>query len=140
MLSQLAVSTNNTSREIFAEAFCVSLPAQRLFATTALATAGIQPPEHLVTADQCTYGKPHPEPYEKAAALLGKSTKKSVVFEDAPAGIQAGLAAGSTVIAVCTSHTREQLKDVGAQFIVENLERVHVEWIDNKQIRIRIDQ
>lgn len=44
-----------------------------------------------------------------------------IVVEDAPSGIRAGVAAGSRVLAVCTSHTRAQLEGHGATWIVDDL-------------------
>lgn len=46
-----------------------------------------------------------------------------VVVEDAPSGILAGRAAGCKVIAVCTSHTRQQLLDSKPDYIVRDLTR-----------------
>jgi beta-phosphoglucomutase len=54
-------------------------------------------------------GKPHPEIYLRCAQELAVEPKNCVVFEDALAGIQAGLAAGCTVIGVSTSHTAQEL-------------------------------
>jgi beta-phosphoglucomutase-like phosphatase (HAD superfamily) len=44
-----------------------------------------------------------------------------VVVEDAPAGIRSGLAAGCRVLAVCTSHSRSSLENLGATWIVSDL-------------------
>lgn len=112
--------------------------ASRAFASEALATAGINPPTALLTADDCSNGKPHPEPYQKGAALLNTAPSRCIVIEDAPAGIASGLAAGAVTIAVCTSHTRKQLENTGATHIVDNLEQVHVEW-DGNQMNVLID-
>lgn len=113
-------------------AICTS--ASRIFATTALSTAGITPPTHLLTADDCTHGKPDPEPYLKGAALLGVDIKNCLVIEDAPAGIRSGVAAGAKVMAVCTSHSREQVEGLGASFVVERLSEVGVEWREGRMV------
>jgi beta-phosphoglucomutase-like phosphatase (HAD superfamily) len=52
-----------------------------------------------------------------------------VVFEDAPAGVEAGKAAGFTVIALHTTHTLKQLKEAGADFIVQDMRSVSL-WCD----------
>ncbi|HVB43504.1 MAG TPA: HAD family phosphatase [Streptosporangiaceae bacterium] len=44
--------------------------------------------------------KPHPEPYQRAAALLGADPRRCVAFEDSPTGIAAAVAAGCVTIAV----------------------------------------
>jgi sugar-phosphatase len=62
--------------------------------------AGIPLPPKVVTADDVTAGKPDPEPYLTGAAVLGADPRRSVVFEDASPGGEAGRAAGATVIAV----------------------------------------
>jgi beta-phosphoglucomutase-like phosphatase (HAD superfamily) len=87
---------------------------------------GIVPPKVTITADdkRLKAGKPAPDPFLLAARELGFSASKCVVFEDSPSGIRAGLASGATVIAVCTSHERKKIEDIGAHFVVENMESV----------------
>jgi mannitol-1-/sugar-/sorbitol-6-phosphatase len=65
-----------------------------------MGAAGLPMPGTAVTADLVTHGKPHPEGYLRAAELLGVEPADAVVFEDAPAGIAAGLAAGIRTVAV----------------------------------------
>jgi HAD superfamily hydrolase (TIGR01509 family) len=74
-----------------------------------LAAAGLPEPAVLVTADQVEHGKPAPDPYLLAAERLGVDPAACVVFEDAPAGIESGRAAGMTVWAVTTTHERDEL-------------------------------
>lgn len=62
--------------------------------------AGIPIPQQVITADHVTAGKPHPEPYLEAAALLGVEPSRAIVFEDSSAGGEAARAAGATVVAV----------------------------------------
>ena len=69
-----------------------------------LAAAGLPEPDVLVTSDQVENGKPAPDPYLLAAERLGVDPASCVVFEDAPAGIASGRAAGMTVWAVSTTH------------------------------------
>ena len=69
-----------------------------------LAAAGLPEPAVLVTSDQVEHGKPAPDPYLLAAERLGVDPAACVVFEDAPAGIASGRAAGMTVWAVTTTH------------------------------------
>lgn len=86
-------------------------------------------PKVCVTADDArlTRGKPFPDPFLLAAADLGIDPKRSVIFEDSPSGIKAAVAAGGTVIAVCTSHSRAQIDQLGAHYVVDTLEQVKVE-------------
>jgi mannitol-1-/sugar-/sorbitol-6-phosphatase len=74
-----------------------------------LKATGLPVPEVLVTADRVTRGKPAPDPYLLAARELGVAPEDCVVLEDAPAGIDAGRAAGMTVLAIATTHDRDAL-------------------------------
>lgn len=69
-------------------------------AAVRLVQCGIPIPAVVVGANDVQHGKPDPEPYLTAAAALGVEAADCVVFEDAPAGIQAGLAAGMRVVVV----------------------------------------
>lgn len=87
----------------------VTSATERL-ARSRLAYAGIAIPEHFVTAETVTHGKPHPEPYQHGAELLGCRPDQCLVIEDAPAGVAAGKAAGCRVLAVLATHAPETLK------------------------------
>lgn len=63
----------------------------------------------IVTADDTRLGKPEPEGFLLAASRLGLLPQRCVVFEDAPAGIQAGLRGGMRVIALTTTHSAAEL-------------------------------
>lgn len=54
----------------------------------------------ITTACEVAAGKPAPDIYLKVAGALGVVPDQCIVFEDIPAGIQAGLAAGMQVCAV----------------------------------------
>ncbi len=88
----------------------VTSATERL-ARSRLAFAGIKIPRHFVTADIVTHGKPHPEPYQRGAALLGIPAQGCLVIEDAPAGVAAGKAAGCKVLGVLTTHAPETLME-----------------------------
>ena len=62
--------------------------------------AGIRLPQLVVSAEDVPHGKPAPDVYLLAAELLGIAPADAVVFEDAEAGIRAGLAAGMRVVVV----------------------------------------
>lgn len=65
-----------------------------------LRAAGVEPPAVMITAEQVERGKPDPAGYRLAAKTLGFDVADCLVFEDAPAGIQAGEAAGADLIVV----------------------------------------
>lgn len=54
----------------------------------------------IVTGDEVDNGKPHPEPYLRAAAQLGIDITDCVVVEDSRTGVRAGMASGAHVVAV----------------------------------------
>jgi HAD superfamily hydrolase (TIGR01509 family) len=56
--------------------------------------------EVVVTGDAVTQGKPHPEPYEKAAAILGVDPRRTLAIEDSNTGARSAEAAGCTVLVV----------------------------------------
>ncbi|MER7712775.1 HAD family hydrolase [Streptomyces werraensis] len=100
-----------------AERWAVVTSATRRLAEARLGAAGILP-KTLVAADDITHGKPDPEPYLLAARMLGVDPAECVVFEDAPAGLQAGRAAGMTTVALATTHRAEELT---ADLVVRDL-------------------
>jgi mannitol-1-/sugar-/sorbitol-6-phosphatase len=84
--------------------WAVVTSANRALAVARLAAAGFPVPDVLVTVDDVSLGKPSPEPYLHAARQLSAAADRSVVLEDTPVGVQAGLAAGATVIGVTTTY------------------------------------
>jgi HAD superfamily hydrolase (TIGR01509 family) len=92
-----------------ADRFAIVTSGTRALAVARLNAAGLPVPAVLVTADEVEDGKPHPEGYLRAAELLGVDPAHSVVLEDAPAGVEAGRAAGMTVIAVLTTNDESAL-------------------------------
>jgi mannitol-1-/sugar-/sorbitol-6-phosphatase len=78
-------------------------------ATARLRTVGLPVPEVLVTPERLSRGKPDPEGYLLAARELGFEPADCVVFEDAPAGVQAGRAAGMHVVGITTTHDPAEL-------------------------------
>jgi sugar-phosphatase len=74
-----------------------------------LGAAGLPVPEVLVTPERLSRGKPDPEGYLLAARELGFAPPDCVVFEDAPAGVQAGRGAGCHVVGITTTHDPAEL-------------------------------
>ena len=106
----------------------------RDLAAVRIRAAGLPAPQEIVTASDITRGKPDPEPYLKAAALLGVSADRCVVIEDVAAGIRAGKAAGATVIAVRTTSDDDALRSAGTDFVVHSCEDIIVESFSNEGI------
>ncbi len=95
-----------------------------------LRAAGLPEPAVLVTAEDVAVGKPDPEGYLKAAAALGVDARRCLVIEDAPAGVEAGRAAGAAVLAVATSHDASVLGRADA--VVHDLTRCRVASVGDR--------
>lgn len=65
-----------------------------------------------VTAEHVNRGKPAPDVFLEVARRLGVEAGRCVVFEDAPAGVEAGRAAGMKVVGVTTTHPGGHLEGV----------------------------
>lgn len=88
----------------------IATSAFRGVAVDWLEHCGLPVPPALVTVEDIEHGKPAPDPYLRAAELLGFEPERCLVIEDAPAGVQAATAAGATVLAVRTTHGRADLE------------------------------
>ena len=58
----------------------------------------------IVSADDVTLSKPHPETFLKAAELLGVAPADCLVFEDVPKGVEAAARAGMAAVVLTTTH------------------------------------
>jgi len=96
----------------------VTSGAQRMMRARLLA-AGLPAPRVMIAAEDVVAGKPDPEGYLKAATALGYDIGECLVIEDAPAGIEAGHAAGACVLAVATTRSVDDL--AGADRAIDDL-------------------
>ena len=96
----------------------------RLLAANRLRYCGLPVPEVMVTSDDVTHGKPHPEPYLKGAELLGFAPAECLVIEDAPAGIQSARAGGMKVVGITSTYAAEKLG--GADAVIGRLGAIGV--------------
>jgi glycerol 3-phosphatase-1 len=83
-------------------------------------------PQNLVTAEDVKNGKPDPACYQMGEKKLGlqQANPSIIVFEDAPAGVRSGKAAGFTVVALFTTHRIDQLVEAGADYVVKDMRSV----------------
>jgi HAD superfamily hydrolase (TIGR01509 family) len=72
----------------------------RVLLDAALTRLPLETFQASVAGDEVRHGKPHPEPYETAAAALRVDSRHCVVFEDSITGARSGNAAGAQVITV----------------------------------------
>ena len=98
----------------------------RALAEVRLRAGGHAAPRFIITGSDVSQGKPHPEPFLKAAALLGAPPSRCLVIEDSPAGIQAGKAAGSRVLALRTTMSESVLENAGPDWIVNSCAEVRL--------------
>lgn len=54
----------------------------------------------VVTGDEVTHSKPHPEPYLTAARMLGVDIRRCVALEDSPSGLASAEASGAASVAI----------------------------------------
>ena len=87
-----------------ADRWAVVTSAQRELALRRLEAAGLPVPAVLITAEDVSRGKPAPDGYVLAAERLGVAADACLVFEDAPAGVLAGEAAGADLVVITATH------------------------------------
>ncbi|GHG62349.1 HAD-IA family hydrolase [Streptomyces griseocarneus] len=115
-----------------ADRWAVVTSGARRVAEARLAQLGIHP-KVLITVDDTTHHKPHPEPFLLAAERLGVDPSRCVVVEDAPAGLAAGRAAGMATIALTTTHAPEELE---ADAAVKDLTAVSAHVLQDGHLEI----
>jgi sugar-phosphatase len=113
--------------------WAVVTSAIRALAVARLQAAGLPLPAVLVTAEQVGAGKPAPDGYRTAAERLRVPASECVVFEDAPAGVEAGYAAGvAEVIGVHLapgeSATSSLVTDLSEVSVRRTLSGVRLTW------------
>lgn len=77
-----------------------------------------------VNGFEVKHGKPAPDCFLLAAQRLGVDPSGCVVIEDAPAGVQAGVAAGMHVIGLTGTKERDALQEAGAHQVIDDLRDV----------------
>lgn len=103
--------------------WAVVTSAIRRIALARLELVGLPAPGLLVAADDVKAGKPAPDGYAQAARLLHVPPHRCVVFEDTPAGVQAGRAAGCRVVGLRTTFPELE----GCDYVVPDLSSVRVD-------------
>lgn len=82
----------------------------------------IQTFDVIVTGDTVERGKPSPDPYMKAIAVLRIKPSDAMVIENAPFGIRSAKSAGIYCVAITTSLPKSHLKE--ADLVCDSLEEV----------------
>ena len=122
--------------QLSARQWAIVTSGTRRVAGARLAHVGLPAPDVFITADDVTRGKPAPDGYLLAARRLELDPADCVVIEDAPAGIQAGKAAGMRVIAVGTTLAEEALNL--ADVVIGQLAKIKL-TVSPSEIQIHFD-
>jgi len=81
----------------------------------------------IISAENVTEGKPHPDVFLKCAALIGRAPSRCVVHEDAFVGIEAAHRGGMKAIGVATTHPLAELG--GADHAVTRLDELTTDFV-----------
>lgn len=84
--------------------WAVVTSAPRRLAERRIAAAGLPVPPLMIASEDVTIGKPAPQGYRLAAGRLGWRAEDCLIFEDAPAGIEAAEAAEAAVVVITATH------------------------------------
>lgn len=118
-----ALETLQTVRSLGIRPVLVTGSGQKsLLGKLEVAFPGFFRPENMVTAFDVSHGKPHPEPYLKGLAKAGVRAHEAIVVENAPMGVEAGVAAGVFTIAVNTGIMDDsELLSRGADYLLPSM-------------------
>ena len=79
----------------------------------------------VVGCDSCTRHKPHPEPVERALALLDSPALHAIFVGDSPHDVEAGRAAGVYTVGVTWgAFTRDEMARAGADLVIHQVEEL----------------
>lgn len=96
-------------------------------------------PQTMVVAEDVDNGKPDPACYLLGRQRLGLDNRTDmIVVEDAPSGIRAGKAAGFKVIGLATTHTLDQIREAGADWIIRDLKSLVVKDFRDSRVSLEI--
>lgn len=112
------------------ERWAIVTSCTRPLAEVRLRAAGLPRPGLFITSSDVQHGKPAPDPYRTAAEKLGFPAGDCIVVEDAPAGVVSGKAAGARVIGIAAVFGEQELREEGADWIVENCADITAEPVD----------
>lgn len=75
-----------------------------------------------ITSHDVTHGKPDPEPYLRAMELAGVEPHESIVVENAPLGIMAGVRSGAFTVGVTTGPIpRERMQSANPDILFDSM-------------------
>ena len=99
----------------------IATSSRRSFVERVLGRFDFQPRfSPILTSEDITEGKPHPEIYLQAASRLGVAPAEMLVLEDSQNGCRAAVAAGAITVAVPGAHSRRH-DFTGAALVADSL-------------------
>jgi HAD superfamily hydrolase (TIGR01509 family) len=99
----------------------IATSSRRAFVEHVLGVFGYQPRfSPILTSEDITHGKPHPEIYLQAAERLSVPPAEMMVLEDSENGCRAAVAAGAITVAVPAAHSQRH-NFSGAALVVDSL-------------------
>jgi HAD superfamily hydrolase (TIGR01509 family) len=109
----------------------IATGSNRTWAEAILVHHGIQHHfEHLVTVDDVTFAKPHPETYVKTLERLCLQPDECIAIEDSPNGIRSARGAGLRTVAVKSPYaTADEIQH--AQHFVDGLHKIDHHFLDS---------
>ncbi|PKI82659.1 hypothetical protein MVES_003468 [Malassezia vespertilionis] len=138
---EIAEENLRTSKETgVASGTIVPMPgAKQLLSERAFSMAEVGPIPHVfITSDDCTHGKPDPEPYLKGAERSNAAIATCIVVEDAPPGVLSGKRGGARVLGLETTHDGKRMWECGATWLAQDLSKVHARW-DGDHLFVLLD-
>jgi pyrophosphatase PpaX len=79
----------------------------------------------IVGCDTCVNHKPHPEPVERALALLGAEAGNALFVGDSPHDVQSGRAAGVFTVGVTWgAFSRDEMVASGADAVIDRIDEL----------------
>jgi HAD superfamily hydrolase (TIGR01509 family) len=101
----------------------------RRWAEAILGAAGIAADfDAIVAADDVERTKPDPQPYERAASLLGCTPQQCTVVEDSVSGLTSALASGAHVIQLRATGT-SAAPMAGVACVIGSLDEFPLRWV-----------
>ena len=80
--------------------------------------------ETVVTSNDITHPKPHPEPYQVTTEKLGLEPPECIVIEDSVNGVISASTAGCVVVGITTSFDEAALREAGAHAVIDSYDQL----------------
>ena len=83
----------------------------------------------ILDESHVSFGKPNPEIYLKTAAAIDFPPTRCIVFEDSLSGVEAAKRAGCIVVAMSTTHNKNEFS--GVDLIIPDFTEIHLDQLSN---------